>query len=112
MLTNENRGSKVISTCIRIMLQIYTKNPMASFGFIGANTVDPEKSYTESKQLTKRFRVYRLAMYALFGTKTFTHYADTGHSAYLMVNNNVKSVDGVKDAAKLMFEDIFPDLAQ
>jgi len=33
ILTYENRCSKIISTCIRIMLQIHDKNPLASFGF-------------------------------------------------------------------------------
>ncbi|MEP6613239.1 MAG: hypothetical protein ABJA76_15170 [Mucilaginibacter sp.] len=112
ILTNEYRSSKVISTCIRIMLQIHSKNPMASFGFLGANTINRATGYEESKRTTKRFQVYKLAMYALFGTQTFTHYTDIEHSAYLMVSNKVKSVDEVKENAKKMFEDIFPELAE
>lgn len=111
ILTKENRSSKIISTCIRIMVEIHSKNPLASFGFIGANIINKETGYEEPKKITKRFRVYRLAMYALFGTETFTHYADIEHSAYLMISNKVKSLNMVKENAKKMFEDIFPELS-
>ena len=111
ILTNENKCSKVVSTCIRIMLQIHHKNPKASFGFLGANIIDEEIGYEEPKSATKRFMVYRRAMYALFGTETFTHYVDLEHSAYLMISNKNDSVEDVKDNAKKMFDDIFPELA-
>jgi len=111
ILTNENRCSKVVSTCIRIMLEIHHKNPFASFGFIGANTIDRQTGYEESMQTTKRFIVYRRAMFALFGTETFTHYVDAGHSAYLMISNKNDSVESIKESAKKMFDDIFPQLA-
>ncbi len=112
ILTNENRCSKVVSTCIRIMLQIHDKNPLASYGFLGANTVKSETGYSEPKRITKRFLVYRRAMYALFGTETFTHFMDLEHSAYLMISNQDDSVDNIKEKAKMMFEDIFPELAE
>lgn len=111
LLTKENRCSKVVSTCIRIMLQIHFKNPLASFGFLGANIIERESGYEESKSATKRFMVYRRAMYALFGTETFTHYIDLEHSAYLMISNKNDSVEHIKDKAKKMFDDIFPELA-
>jgi hypothetical protein len=94
------------------MLEIYNKNPSASFGFIGANIIKKETNYEEPKQLTKRFKIYKMAMYALFGTETFTHFVDKEHSAYLMVNTGVGSVDDIKEEAKKMFEDIFPTLAE
>jgi hypothetical protein len=110
ILTKENRSSKVISTCIRIMLQIHAGNPLASFGFLGSPIIDKETGYHESRATTKRFMLYRRAMYALFGTKTFTHYIDMQHSAYLMVNNKNQSVEDVKNSARKMFNEIFPEL--
>lgn len=112
LLTNENKGSRIISTCIRIMFHIYQKNRLASFGFIGANTISKESGFEEPKQLTKRFRIYKMTMHALFGAETFTHYADNKHSAYLMVNNKSASVTNVRQIAKQMFEDIFPELSE
>ena len=94
------------------MLSIYNNDPMASFGFIGAHTINKEIGYEEPKSLTKRFQVYKMAMFALFGTETFTHFIDNEHSAYLMISNKNKSVENIKQSAKKMFEDIFPDLAE
>lgn len=112
LLTNENRGSRVISTCIRIMFDIFSQNKLASFGFIGANTIQKESGFEEPKQSTKRFKIYKMTMQALFGAETFTHYADNKHSAYLMVNNKSASNTNIQQVAKQMFEDIFPELSE
>ena len=109
-MTNEHKCAKVLSTCIRIMLSIYTKNPLASFGFLGAHIVESETGYEESKSVTKRFRVYRTAVVRLFGLETFTHLRDFQHSTYLMINNKNKDVEDIKDKARKMFDDIFPEL--
>lgn len=112
LLTNEHRCSKIISTCIRILLQIYSNNPKATFGFLGAHIVKKEKRYTEPKSITKRFRVYRTAVVALFGPETFTHYRDFEHSTYLMISNSHPSVEPIKEMAKKMFDDIYPELGE
>jgi hypothetical protein len=112
VLTSENRCSKIISTCVRIMLQIHEKNLLASFGFLGANTIKKEIGYNEPKEMTKRFQVYKKAMYALLGIKTFTHYYDADNSTYLMINNKCKSVEGSFNNAKKMFEEIYPALTE
>jgi hypothetical protein len=110
LLTNEQKCAKVISTCIRIMLSIYHKNPNASFGFLGAHIVKIDIGYEEPKNITKRFRVYRTAVVRLFGLETFTHHRDFEHSTYLMINNKNKDVDFIKEKAKKMFDDLFPEL--
>ena len=110
LLTNEHKCAKVISTCIRIMLSIYNKNPNASFGFLGANIIDRKNGYEESKNITKRFRVYRTSVVRLFGLETFTHHRDFEHSTYLMINNKNKNVDEIKEKARRMFDDLFPEL--
>jgi hypothetical protein len=110
LLTNEQKCAKVISTCIRIMLSIYNENPSASFGFLGAHIVKTDINYIEAKNVTKRFRVYRDAIVRLFGLETFTHHRDFEHSTYLMISNKNKDVEDVKEKAKKMFDDIFPEL--
>jgi hypothetical protein len=110
LLTNENRCSKIISTCIRILLSIHGKDPVASFGFLGAHIVNRQIGYEEPKNVTKRFRVYRRAMIALFGNQTFTHHLDLEHSTYLMISNKNASVDTIREKAKKMFDDLFPEL--
>ncbi|GGH03633.1 hypothetical protein [Mucilaginibacter phyllosphaerae] len=108
LLTGENKCSRIISTCIRIMLSIYTQNKQASFGFLGATIIKGD--FEEAKQETKRFTVYKSAVIRLFGVETFTHHRDSEHSTYLMVNNRNKDIDAIKDKAKKMFEEIFPSL--
>lgn len=108
LLTKEHKCAKVISTCLRIMLSIYTSNNNASFGFLGANTID--NNYNEPKKETKRFRVYRDAVVRLFGEKTFTHHRDFLNSTYLMINNKNESIDLIKEKARKMFEELFPEL--
>lgn len=110
LLTNERKCSRIIYTCINILYIIYQKNPFASFGFIGAYTVIKEINYVEPKATTKRFRVYRDAIIRLFGIQTFSHFQDHEHSAYLMISNQNKNVDLIKENAKLMFNDLFPAL--
>ena len=92
------------------MLSIYNENPSASFGFLGAHIVKTDINYIEAKNVTKRFRVYRDAIVRLFGLETFTHHRDFEHSTYLMISNKNKNVEDIKEKAKKMFDDIFPEL--
>jgi len=82
LLTNLNNATKVISTCIKIMLSFYEKNQIASFGFIGANLL------TESISNTKRFRIYKKIMENLFSPVRFHHYNIPSKSAYLLLNKS------------------------
>lgn len=55
ILTNEFNSTKIIATCVHIMLSVLKKNPSASFGFIGANTIDPQKNTTNTRTSLKDF---------------------------------------------------------
>ena len=57
-----------------------SKDPKASFGFIGANRID------EPEANTKRFRVYRRFMLTCFGNDEYVHKYNIAKSAYVMVN--------------------------
>jgi hypothetical protein len=109
LLTAEHKCAKVISTCIRIMISIYNQNTNASFGFLGAHVIKREIGYVEPKESTKRFRVYRTTAVRLFGLETFTHHRDFVHSTYLMINNK-KDVEVIREKAKSMFNELFPEL--
>ncbi|OJW13485.1 hypothetical protein [Mucilaginibacter sp. 44-25] len=110
ILTNEFNSTKIIATCVHIMLSILNKKPLASFGFIGANTIDSLKNYNEQKNFTKRFRVYKQAMENLIGENLFHHSMDTVNSAYLMINNRNKSTQDILSRAKIIFEKIYPEM--
>jgi hypothetical protein len=49
-MTNEGRCSRIVGTCFSIFLTIYEKNPLASFGFLGAHTIDQKKEYSRTKE--------------------------------------------------------------
>lgn len=85
LLTGFNDASRVISTCIRVMLSFHKENPAASFGFVGINLVN------ESKETTKRFRVYRQLMINLFSPIKFSHFEYEQESAYIILNKQRQS---------------------
>ncbi len=78
--TDYHDATRVITTCIEIMLYFYRKFPLASFGFIGANSVG------ESKKNTKRYRIYRRLMENFFSPIHFSHHYYEDGSAYLLLN--------------------------
>lgn len=109
LLTNENRCTRIVATCIMILLSILKKNKLASFGFLGSHTVT--NNYEELKNETKRFKIYKRAMENLIGEDVFLHSMDLAHSTYLMVNNNNADVDSFILFAREMFDDIYPSLS-
>ncbi|MES2875300.1 MAG: hypothetical protein V4708_16365 [Bacteroidota bacterium] len=110
VLTKEYCCSKIVSTCIEVVLSILRKHPTAHFGFMGAHIVDPSRQYEEPKNETKRWRVYKYAFECLIGPESFTHIMDKQNSTYLILNNQVPGHDELKEKADKMFIDLFPDL--
>jgi len=110
VLTGENKMGKIVATCIQLILQILKKNPMANFGFLGSHTFDPKRFYEEGKECTKRFKIYRYAVYNLIGEEYFSHFMEEKNSTYLLINNKHEDVDLIKEQANIMFDTIFPSL--
>lgn len=86
------------------MLGIWKKNPLASFGFIGANTYNPDTKTEEPVDNTQRWRIYKHAMENNFGPETFKHGSQSTNSRYVMLNkkNDVnflsKEIDKIFEA--------------
>ena len=93
------------------MLSILKKNQTASFGFMGAHTINLAERFEEQRSNTKRFRIYKYAIEELIGTESFTHFMNEENSTYLLVNNKVESIDLLSANADNMFIDIYPQLA-
>ncbi len=92
LLNSDGEASRIINTCINIMLSFYEKNAYASFAFMGAPT---EKELLINKNAgrhgaynTKRFRLYRLIMSNFFHPVRFLHIQNTGCSVYMVVNRD------------------------
>lgn len=80
LLTHFGNASRILGTCIKIMIDIKKHCPNASFGFQGASLVG------ESKTSTKRFNIYRSIFQAFFSPAEFTHVVKEKHSVYLILN--------------------------
>jgi hypothetical protein len=105
ILTGEKRASRIIRTCIDIILEIKTKNNLASFGFMGAELPD------EAKENTKRYRVYSKVSMNIFGSDFFHHVKSDKYSVYLFVNKNkTQDIEGFVKSIESMFSNIYPDL--
>lgn len=85
LMANTYEPRRIINTCINIMLEIFHKNPNASFGFIGANGLE------ENVTNTKRYRVYSRIIATYFSDKYFYHKENIGKSAYILVNKKALS---------------------
>jgi hypothetical protein len=106
LMTNEGRCSRIVGTCFNIFLSIYEKNPLASFGFLGANTIDIQKQIIEPKNETRRFVVYRQAVQNYFGTTTFSHFSNPENSIYLAISNKNKDISQIAETANTMIEQL------
>lgn len=111
LLTNEGACPRIIATCLHVMLSILKKHPKANFGFLGAHTVNLAQKYEEPRENTKRFRIYKYAIEAYFGTDAFTHFENIENSTYLVINNNIDGdIELVAQKANDMFLQIYPSL--
>lgn len=106
ILTNEYKCRKIVGTCVKIMHGIWLKNPLASFGFVGANSFDPVTKIEEPIDNTKRWRIYTYAMENHFGTNTFTHGSQEHNSSYVLLNKQ-KDVDELSKEVDNLFRRVY-----
>ncbi len=60
IVLNDFDFAPIIRTCINIMHHLLQENPLASFAYVGANTISD--SFIESKINTTRYRIYEYVM--------------------------------------------------
>ena len=82
LLTKLNNVTRILVTCIEILVSIYQKHPNASFGFIG------ERGEYETDEITKRFSLYRRLVINTFSEKLFLHRQYEEENAYIMFSKN------------------------
>ena len=121
--TDDQDAARVIATCCLILLkEIKFKHNLASFGFIGANTILPakeikQKSLTsvqkkrlerrlETSENTRRFRIYARLSKRVFNPDDYLHIEDVLNSSYLILNRLNKEPDLVEKVAQ-MFEEYY-----
>jgi len=77
-------GFRIFSTCIDLAAHILTQDPLASFGFIGENSLG------ERPENTRRYRIYRTLTVRYFSPKAFIHEKDDYNSTYFIINKKQK----------------------
>lgn len=80
LLTGFQKAPRIIRTCIEIMLLILRDHPTASFCILGTSLEN------ESKQETKRFRIYKHVLQNFFSPVRFEHRYMAERSLYLLIN--------------------------
>jgi hypothetical protein len=92
LLVADGEATAIINTNIAIMQYFHSKNPYASFAFMGAPTkeeiIENTRMNRHSAYNTKRFRLYRCIMSLFFNPARFLHIQNLNCSAYLMVNRD------------------------
>lgn len=115
-MTGRRCARSIIHTCIQIGIDLWEKDRLASFCFIGAPTIDEYKSAGYNN--TKRFRAYGRSARFLLSPDTFDHKEEVGRSSYFLINKKHKETrPQLMDDILLMFESnyilesLYPDLS-
>jgi hypothetical protein len=89
------------------MLEVYNKNPYASFGFLGSHDIGQSTSFT------KRYRLYKKVMEFKFSPLKFKHFNNPNYSAYLLLNKDFinTNTDYLKELEKY-FITLYPDIIE
>ena len=71
----------IFYTLFHILLDVYKRDPKASFFFIGA-----EDEKDEMGEATRRYRIYRSFVSDVLSNKVFNHHRNNELSLYILVN--------------------------
>lgn len=71
----------IFYTLVHIMMDVFQKDPKASFFFIGA-----EDEKDEMGEATRRYRIYRTFVSDVLSSKYFKHHRNNELSLYILVN--------------------------
>ena len=97
-----NYYSKIISTCLVVMVKFYMEDSSRSFLFIGAPTEN------EDSINTRRFALYRRIMPLRFSDVHFRHLIRVEQSIYLLLNRK-RQTDTILGEVEEMVKAIYPD---
>jgi len=91
----------IFYTLVHIMMDVYHKDPKASFFFIGA-----EDEKDELGEATRRFRIYRAFVSNVLSSKVFSHHRNNNLSLYILVNkeavkNETQYIDRITNEVRM-----------
>ncbi|WP_394749578.1 hypothetical protein [Spongiimicrobium salis] len=86
-MTHDNDAWRILSTCLAVMKEVSTLNPLASFGFIGMPQIH------EKENSTKRYKVYQQIAITNFPPSKYEHQRDEKMSLYFLLQKENKLLD-------------------
>src|SRR5690606_8146966 len=95
-IINKGDVGNILITCAKAIPLILQQHPTASFGFVGARTLDKASGKVESYNNNQRFTIYSYIVAQKFGKITFEHMEYPEISGYLLINRH----NGVSIATK------------
>jgi len=113
-IVNKGDAGNILISCAKVIPLLLQDSPSASFGFIGARTLDRVSGKVESHINNQRFRVYKNVVAQKIGSLTFEHIEYPEVSGYLLLNRfSGDNLLAHENAIKAMFATTYahlPDL--
>ncbi len=104
-IINKGDLGNIMVTCAEVVPLLLRNYPNASFGMVGARTVDTASQTVESYNNNQRFRLYKYFIPLKIREQTFAHIAYEEVSGYLLINRNCENIEAKeKELAKMLSE--------
>ena len=107
---NKGDVANILITCAKCIPELLKIHPTASFGFIGARTIDVKSDKVEGYKTNQRFRLYKYHIPQLIGDKTFLHKSFPNASSYILLNRKNLDLKKTEKQIKSMVCNTYPDL--
>ena len=108
LVLNDHNFAPIITTSINVMLWLLERNPMASFAYVGANTITAD--FIEDKILSQRYRIYEYVMDIFLNPYKFKRYFSKKNSAVLLMNLENEDVEERASCIIDMFVELYNEL--
>lgn len=110
-IINKGDTSNILITCVKVIPTLLETHPKASFGFVGARSLDKKSGTVESHIKTQRYRIYTSLVSTVIKTKTFDHYDYEKISGYILINkthgDTSEKEKRIKDMLISTYQEIF-----
>jgi hypothetical protein len=109
-IINKGDLGNIIVTCIKVIPLLLINFPNASFGFMGARSVDFKSLKTEQYFANQRYRIYSYIAPLKIGASTFHHISYEKVSSYILINKNFTDLGEKENEIKAMINRCYLDL--
>ena len=109
-IINKGDVSNILVTCAKAVPEILKLFPNASFGFIGARTIDLRSNKAEGYDRNQRYKIYSYHIPQLIGDKTFLHKSYKNVSSYILLNRNMEDLKGLEESIINSVRETYPYL--